>query len=87
MTSCDSFVWNQTTKVRCFTCGVPRGEHIGGYISTKPSDPYLDAYLSQPCDECDRSASENGVSKATGERGQFCSSHVDYNQRTFCRND
>lgn len=85
--SCASFVWHSTTKVRCHTCGVPRGQHIGGYISQGPSDPGLTAYLSQPCDDCSATATHNGRSKVDGRRGQFCNAHTDWAHPSRSRDD
>ena len=85
--SCAQFIWNQRTKVRCHSCGVDRGNHVGGYISTRPSDPMLDAYLSQTCDHCSSTATHNGISSVDGRRGQFCNKHTDFDQYCRARND
>jgi hypothetical protein len=47
----------------------------------------LGDYLREPCDECDRPAENNGISKATGRYGKLCNGHVDWDRPGFARND
>lgn len=44
-------------------------------------------YLSQPCDECDRTADHSGTSKATRRLGRFCNDHIDWNKYARALND
>lgn len=49
----------------------------------------FEEYLREPCDEegCDSTATHNATSRSTGKRGQFCNSHMDWEQPAFARND
>lgn len=87
--ACDEFVWHQTTKIRCHSCGLSRDDHVDGWISRRPADPEFEAYLNQPCDEdgCTRTANHDGTGKNTGKRGKWCNQHCDWNQPAFARND
>ena len=87
--ACDEFVWNQTSKVRCFTCGFRRDDHVDGWISRRAADPEFDAYLAQPCDEdgCNSTADHNGTGRNTGTRGQWCNAHTDWTKDARARND
>lgn len=54
---------------------------------SEPASACFSCYLSQPCDECDHTATHNGTSKATGKRGQFCNGCMDWDKPGFARND
>lgn len=47
----------------------------------------FDEYLNQPCDDCDRTATHNGVSTETGKRGKFCDQHTSNDHYARARND
>lgn len=47
----------------------------------------FEEYLSEPCDDCDRTATHNGTSTVTGKRGQFCNEHTSWDAPAFARND
>lgn len=49
----------------------------------------LHEHLSERCDDedCTSTATHDGRSKTTGQRGKFCNTHTDWNAPAFARND
>ncbi len=56
-------------------------------IHAEYSSGCLGCYLSQPCDECDATATHQGVGVRTGKPGKFCNTHTNFNHYARARND